>query len=84
VRAPKEAEPLNPPPRAVVIENFNGVRAKLKDIMLKHGRERLENLTSRHPILGKYNGVDTASFAYYHELRHWKQIKEILAKLPKT
>src|SRR5207245_874876 len=81
VKAPKKAEPLNPPPRETLIDNYKRGRTKLKDLALRIGRERLEQLIVVHPILGEYNGVQGVSFIHYHELRHYKQIREILQKL---
>src|SRR5262249_12510410 len=84
VKAPKRAEPLNPPPRTTILETYNGVRARMKELALKNGKERLEQLVTTHPILGKYNGAHVVEFAYYHELRHSKQIKEILKKIGRS
>src|SRR5438552_205705 len=44
VKAPKKAEPLNPPPRETLIDNYKRGRTKLKDLALRIGRERLEQL----------------------------------------
>ena len=81
VKAPKRAEPLNPPPKATTIENYNDVRVKMKEMATTEGRARLEQIVAVHPILGKYNGAHLVSFAHYHELRHYKQIKEIIRKI---
>jgi hypothetical protein len=81
VRAPKYVEPLNPPPKETVIENYNRLRATLKTLSDKHGRKRLSQVVLKHPFLGDFNGVKAVAFVGYHEQRHYKQIREIIRQL---
>ena len=46
--------------------------------MLHTEEERFRNLVFTHPFLGEIDGVATVSFIGYHELRHYKQIREVL------
>ena len=81
VKAPKGVQPLNPPPKEQLIENFNATRARLKALCAAHDRARLRQVTFKHPFLGPIDGTATISFVGYHELRHYKQIREVLKKL---
>lgn len=81
VKAPKAMNPINPPSRDESIENYNAVRNKLKELCAMHGRRRLRQVIFKHPFLGDIDGAATISFVGYHELRHYKQIREALRKL---
>lgn len=80
VKAPKMAEPLSPPPRETVMENFNRAREATKEFGARHS-ERLKRVVFKHPILGEMDGIGAISFVGYHELRHLKQIQETIRKL---
>lgn len=80
VRAPKIVEPLDAPPKMVVLNNYNRVRAALKEIAQKQGAEGLKNIALKHPFFGLLDGVNVVSFLGYHELRHHKQIAEMIKK----
>lgn len=81
VRAPKAVEPLNPPPKETVIENYNRVRANIKALSAEHGRKRLSQVVLKHPFLGAFSGVKAIAFVGYHEQRHYKQIQDIIRQL---
>ena len=81
VRSPKAVEPLNPPSKETVIENYNRVRDALKSFGQEHGRKRLAQMVLKHPFLGDFNGVKAIAFVGYHEQRHYKQIQEIISEL---
>jgi DinB superfamily len=81
VKAPKAVTPSNPPEKSVAIESFNRSREKLKQLCSKYGRDRLRHVVVNHPFLGKIDGTAAVSFVGYHELRHLKQIREILKKI---
>ncbi|HEY8185719.1 MAG TPA: DinB family protein [Pyrinomonadaceae bacterium] len=83
VKAPKAMNPLDAPVKEVAIENFDCTRASLKTLCAAHGNDRFRNLVFKHPFLGEIDGVATVSFLGYHELRHYKQIREVLRKLGK-
>jgi len=40
-----------------------------------------EIVVFKHPFLGEIDGTATISFIGYHELRHYKQIREVIKKL---
>lgn len=81
VKAPKGMNPVDPPGKNEVIENYNVARSKLKELCAIHGRQRLKQVVFKHPFLGDINGTATISFVGYHEVRHFKQIREVLKKL---
>ena len=81
VKAPKAMNPLDSPARDQAIENFDRARSNLKTLCAAHSEERFRNLVFTHPFLGDIDGVATISFIGYHELRHYKQIREVLGKL---
>ena len=81
VKAPRGVRPLNPPARVEVIANYDAARSRLKDLCAIHGRDRLKQLVFNHPFLGEIDGTATISFVGYHELRHYKQIREVIKKL---
>lgn len=81
VKAPKAMEPLDAPVRDVAIESFERTRKSLKALCAAHSVERFRNLVFKHPFLGEIDGTATISFIGYHELRHYKQIREALKKL---
>ena len=81
VKAPRSAEPADVPSKQEVIANYNDVRRTLKEFGQRHGRERLQQLSMKHPFLGIFDGVRAISFVGHHELRHYKQIKETIRKI---
>jgi hypothetical protein len=81
VKAPKAMNPLDAPDREQAIANFDRARGNLKKLCAAHSEERFRNLVFTHPFLGEIDGVATISFIGYHELRHYKQIREVLGKL---
>jgi uncharacterized damage-inducible protein DinB len=83
VKAPKAMNPLDAPVKEVAIENFDRARVSLKTLCISHSKERFRNIVFKHPFLGDLDGVAAVSFVGYHELRHYKQIQEVLRKLGK-
>ena len=81
VKAPKAMNPLDSPARDQAMKNFDRARSNLKTLCAAHSEERFRNLVFTHPFLGDIDGVATISFIGYHELRHYKQIREVLGKL---
>ncbi|PWT79439.1 MAG: hypothetical protein C5B44_06840 [Acidobacteria bacterium] len=81
VKAPKGVLPTNPPEKEIAINKFQSTRRRLKDLCAQHGAERLRNVVFNHPFLGKLSGSAAVSFVGYHELRHYKQIKEVLREI---
>ena len=81
VKAPKAMRPLDAPSREVGIGNLESARASLKQLCTAHGEDRFRNLVFKHPFLGEIDGVATVSFIGYHELRHYKQIREVVRKV---
>ena len=84
VKAPKAVQPVNPPPKQNLIDNYNAARARLKKMCETHGRARLRQVVFQHPFFGKISGTAAISMAGYHEVRHYKQIREVLKKLNGT
>ncbi|MDQ3174007.1 MAG: DinB family protein [Acidobacteriota bacterium] len=81
VKAPRGVNPMNPPAKAEVIANYHAARSRLKELCSTHGRNRLKQVIFKHPFLGEIDGPATISFIGYHELRHYKQIREVIKKL---
>lgn len=81
VKAPKAMNPVNPPAKEQIIKNYNVARNKLKELCATHGQRRLKQVIFKHPFLGEIDGTATISFVGYHEIRHFKQIQEVLKKL---
>ena len=84
VKAPKAVNPLQPPTKDENIAKYNAVRDRLKELCATHGKNRLRQTVFKHPFLGEIHGVATISFVGYHELRHYKQIREVLKKFGKN
>ncbi len=80
VKAPQGATPQNPLDKDAGLEAFNTVREKLKALYLTQGKSRLRQVCFKHPFMGAIDGVAAVSFVGYHELRHYKQICEVLRK----
>lgn len=80
VRAPKFAEPLNPPSRSQNMANFERVRNELRTLIQQQGRSGLLNIYTKS-IIGNFGGVNTVEFVGYHEVRHFKQIQETIPKV---
>jgi hypothetical protein len=80
-KSPRAVNPLNPPARAELLANYDAARNRLKNICSTHGEERFRNIVFKHPIFGDIDGPATISFVGYHELRHYKQIREVIKKL---
>jgi len=81
VKAPRRMNPLEPPGKEEIIANYHAARNKLKELYASHGRRRLKQVIFKHPFLGDIDGLATISFVGYHELRHYKQLRETLKKL---
>jgi DinB family protein len=84
VKAPRGMNPLDPPAKPEVIANYDAARSRLKELCSTHGRNRLKQVIFKHPFLGEIDGTATISFIGYHELRHYKQIREVIKKLDRT
>ncbi len=81
VKAPRAMNPVDPPSKQEIIDNYNAARTKLKELCAVHGRQRLSQVVVKHPFLGDISGSAAISFVGYHEVRHFKQIQEVLNKL---
>ena len=82
VKAPKAMNPVEPPPKNEIIENYNAARNKLKELCAAQGKQ-LKQVVFKHPFLGDISGSATVAFLGYHEVRHFKQIQDVLRKLSK-
>jgi len=68
------------PGKADAIANYNRARNDLKNLCATQGNDRFRQIVFKHPFLGEIDGVAAVSFVGYHELRHYKQIREVLKK----
>ena len=82
-KAPKVVNPIEVPAKETTIENYNRARQALKDLCATQGKDRLKQLIFKHPFFGAIDGPTTVAFVGYHEHRHFKQIREVLKKLPR-
>ena len=80
-QAPMAVNPVEVPEKDEVLANYNGARQSLKDLCNSHDAKRFRTLVFNHPFLGRIDGAATIDFVGYHELRHLKQIREVLKKL---
>lgn len=80
-QAPKAVNPVDVPEKDAVLTNYNGARESLKNLCNSHSAARFRTLVFNHPFLGRIDGAATVDFVAYHELRHLKQIREVLKKL---
>ena len=79
-KSPKLVVPLDVPAKTQVIQNFEAAREKLKALCAQHGSERLRQVVFNHPFLGKLDGTAAVSFVNYHEVRHFKQICDVIKR----
>jgi len=79
VKAPEAVVPMNSPDKDEAIANFDAARNKLKLLCSIQGKKRLKQVVLNHPFFGKIDGTAAVSFVGYHELRHYKQIRELLS-----
>jgi hypothetical protein len=63
------------------MKTWKTCRTRLKQFCTTIDPKRLKQTAFRHPFLGNINGLAAISMVAYHEERHYKQIKEILAKI---
>jgi hypothetical protein len=80
VKAPRSVTPANPPEKNLGLKNYDAARNRLKELCSTEGKEKLKRVVFNHPFLGKLDGAAAVSFVGYHELRHYKQIREVLKK----
>ncbi len=80
-QSPKAVKPVDVPAKDQVLANYDDARQSLKDLCNSQGRKRFRTLVFNHPFLGRIDGTATIDFVGYHELRHLKQIREVLTKL---
>lgn len=80
VKAPKFAEPLNPPSRNQNMANFERVRNELISLIKQQNRSGLLGIYTKS-IIGNFDGVNAVKFLGYHELRHFKQIQTIIPRI---
>lgn len=80
VKAPKIAEPLNPPAKKETLGNFKTTRSELKQICKQVGENGLLEMRLKHPFFGDMDGLNSVVFLGAHEVRHYKQIMETLEK----
>jgi len=72
------------PGKDEAIANYNRARNHLKKLCATQGNDRFRKIVFKHPFLGEIDGVAAVSFIGYHELRHYKQIREVLRKLARN
>ena len=84
VKAPRAMNPINPPARTELIANYDTARSRLKELCSLHDENRFKQIVFKHPFLGEIDGTATISFIGYHELRHYKQIREVIKKLSRV
>jgi hypothetical protein len=84
VQAPRAVIPTNPPEKDATLEKFEAARKRLKELCLAQGKEKLKQAVVKHPFLGNIHGATAVSMVGYHELRHYKQIRELLSNLGLT
>ena len=81
VKAPKAVSPKDTPPMDHLMQSYDQVRVRLKQLCAEYGKDRLKGVCFKHPFLGDIDGMAAVSMLGFHEERHYKQIREILKKL---
>ena len=81
VKAPKFVEPLDAPPQDEALAKFKDLREQLKAFAAEQGAARLRRLRMKHPFFGDLDGVRAVWFVGYHEMRHHRQIREVIKKV---
>lgn len=81
VKAPKALRPCNLGSRAETLAALHDARSKMRILYEQQGEVRLSRTVFNHLVLGKISGIAAISTVGYHELRHCKQISEVLRKL---
>jgi len=81
VSAPKAVMPADFKSTHESMKSWESCRAELKELCGTLDTGRLRQMAFRHPFLGDINGLAAISMVAFHEERHYKQIKEILAKI---
>jgi DinB superfamily len=82
LQAPQYVQPANElPPVDQLLEKFDAVRARTKELCIKEGPERLSQVCLKHPYFGDMDGAAAVSMVAFHEQRHLKQIRETIKKL---
>jgi hypothetical protein len=77
-KAPARVEPRDVPQLSELISNLAGGRKALRDFAVVTGKDGLRNLSFKHPFLGVLDGIGAIKFLRNHEIRHLKQIREVL------
>ena len=81
VRAPNAVMPAGFKHAHESMKTWETCRSKFKQFCASLDPKRLKQTAFRHPFLGDINGLAAISMVAYHEERHYKQIREILAKI---
>ena len=81
VSAPKAVMPAGFKNAHESLKSWETCRTRLKQFCASKDPRRVKQTAFRHPFLGNINGLAAISMVAYHEERHYKQIKEILAKI---
>ena len=81
VSAPKAVTPAGFNNAHETMQTWETCRSRLKQFCASADPKRLKQTAFPHPFLGNINGLAAISMVAYHEERHYKQIREILAKI---
>ena len=84
VEAPKAVRPVESLSKNELLDQFEAVRARMKDFCSQHSAERLKQTSFTHPFLGQIDGTAAISMVAFHEQRHLKQIREIVGRLQRS
>lgn len=81
VSAPKAVMPAGLQNANESMRTWESCRTRLKQLCTNENAKKLKETAFRHPFLGDISGLAAISMVAFHEERHYKQIKEILAKI---
>jgi hypothetical protein len=81
VIAPKAVRPADLLPKDTALQKYDEARDRMKRFCLEHGKGRLSQVSFLHPLLGYIDGTAAVRMVAFHEVRHFKQINEIIRKL---
>ncbi len=64
-----------------MLERFAATRRRALEFLESHRRRDLSRWRWRHPFFGRLDGYQWFEMLYHHEIRHTKQLREIVKSL---
>src|ERR1700752_840586 len=81
VTAPKAVRATELLPKDSGLRRYDEARERMKKCCSEQGKPRLNQVSLLHPVFGNIDGAAAVRMLAFHEVRHFKQINEIIRKL---